>query len=331
MIFFYTVLALSVFLISLLGTRLTVVALRKRAAFLDRPTLRSNHQAPTPRGGGIAVVMALIIGLLIADINYAIIIAMFLLAAISLLDDLIGVPPLVRLLVQVLAVSMPLAMVHAPIWGGLLPVWLDKGATAFLWIWIINLFNFMDGIDGLSASEMIGIGIGFCLLSVFAGTFPQALFAYSLILVAAGCGFLWWNWHPAKIFLGDVGSIPVGFLVGYLLLLAATSGYVFAALILPAYYFSDGTLTLARRLCQGKKVWVAHSEHYYQKAVRRGRRHDAVARHIFGINILLILLATLSVIDPQLAVLYLSVAYMAVFMLLGFFAHITPHPHHEIS
>ena len=105
---FYTVLGLSVFLISLLGTRLVILALRKRAAFLDHPNLRSNHQTPTPRGGGIAVVMALIIGLLIADVSYAIVIAMFLLAAVSLMDDLIGVPPLVRLLVQIMAVSMSL-------------------------------------------------------------------------------------------------------------------------------------------------------------------------------------------------------------------------------
>ena len=193
---------------------------------------------------------------------------------------------------------------------------------------MINLFNFMDGIDGLAATEMIGVGIGFCLLSAFAGvTFPHALFAYNLILAAAGCGFLWWNWHPAKIFLGDVGSIPIGFLLGYLLLLAANSGYLFAALILPAYYLSDGTITLARRLWQGKKIWVAHSEHYYQQAVRRGRRHDTVTRYIFGLNILLVFLATLAVINPRIAVIHLAVAYLAVFMLLGFFAHA---PHHEL-
>jgi len=329
-IIFYVALSLSVFLISLLGTRLTIIALRKRAAFLDRPNLRSNHQTPTPRGGGIAVVMALIIGLLAADVGYSIIIAMFLLAAVSLMDDLISVPPLVRLLVQIMAVSLVLIQMP-PVWGGSLPLWLDRSIIAILWIWFINLFNFMDGIDGLAASEMIGIGMGFCLLSAFDGAFPHALFAYSLIVAAAGCGFLWWNWHPAKIFLGDVGSIPIGFLLGYLLLLAATSGYLFAALILPAYYLSDSTVTLAKRLYQRKKIWVAHSEHYYQQAVRRGRKHDTVARYIFGINILLIFLATLSVIHPHLAILHLFVAYLAVFTLLAFFAHAPAHPHHEIS
>ncbi len=157
----------------------------------------------------------------------------------------------------------------------------------------------MDGIDGISATEMIGIGIGLCLLAVIDGTFPNPLSVYGLIVAAAGCGFLWWNWHPAKITLGEAGSIPIGFLTGYLLLLAATSGYAYPAAILPAYYLADGTITLFKRLYQGKKIWQAHSEHYYQRAVRNGRRHDAVARYVFGINLLLILLATLSALDPE--------------------------------
>jgi UDP-N-acetylmuramyl pentapeptide phosphotransferase/UDP-N-acetylglucosamine-1-phosphate transferase len=329
MIFFIT-LGFSVFLISLLGTRLMILALRKRSALLDYPTLRSNHKTPTPRGGGIAVVMALIIGMLIADVDYSIVIAMFMLAAVSLMDDLITVPPFVRLMVQVMAVCMSLAAMNISISNGFLPLWLDKGLAAFLWIWMINLFNFMDGIDGLAATEMIGIGLGFCLLSTFADDFPHHLFAYSLILGVAGCGFLWWNWHPAKIFLGDVGSIPIGYLVGYLLLLSSTSGYAYASLILPAYFISDGSITLLKRMYQGKKIWVAHSEHYYQRAVRRGKRHDSVARYIFGVNILLITLATLSVVYAHIAIICLAAAYLAVFMLLGFFAHDPGYLSHEI-
>ncbi len=106
---FYIILALSAFLISLLGTRLTILALRKRTILIDRPNLRSNHKAPTPRGGGIAVVITLIICLMVADIGYGIMLAMLLLAAVSLLDDIIGVPQPVRLLVQVMAVLIPLS------------------------------------------------------------------------------------------------------------------------------------------------------------------------------------------------------------------------------
>jgi UDP-N-acetylmuramyl pentapeptide phosphotransferase/UDP-N-acetylglucosamine-1-phosphate transferase len=326
---FYILLALSAFLLSLLGTRLTILALRKRTVLLDLPNLRSNHKTPTPRGGGIAVVMALVICLLVADIDYGIILAVFMLAAVSLLDDLINVPAPVRLLVQVMAVLIPISMNHVPLFDGFLPVWLDKTVTAIAWIWFINLFNFMDGIDGISAVEMICIGLGFALITVIVGIFPVPLGVFGMVIAAAGCGFLWWNWHPAKIFLGDVGSVPIGFLLGYLLLIAATSGYAYPAAILPAYYLADGTITLLRRLWQRKKIWMAHSEHYYQKAVRHGRRHDTVSRYVFGVNLLLILLATFSVIDPEFNLLYLAVAYMTVFMMLGFFAH-TPHnPHHE--
>lgn len=312
--------ALSTFLITLLGTRIAIIAQRKRAAYLRRPSLRSRAELKPLTGGGIAVVMALIIGLLIADIDYSIVIAIFLLAAISLMDELIGVPFLVKLLVQTLAISLTLCMIHAPVWGGFVPLWLDKIITAFLWIWFIHIFGCLDEIEGLSATEMIGIGIGLSLLSALAGAFPDTLSSYSLIAVAAGCGFLWWSWHPAKIMLGAAGSIPIGFLLGYLLLLAALAGYGFAALILPAYYLADGIITLLA----GAFARQSSLEYYCRKAIGRGKRQDTVARLIFGVNILLILLATLSVLDPHFAIVYLATAYMAVFMLLGFFAH-TPH------
>jgi UDP-N-acetylmuramyl pentapeptide phosphotransferase/UDP-N-acetylglucosamine-1-phosphate transferase len=326
---FYIVLALSTFVLTLVGTRLTIEALRKRTVLLDHPNLRSNHVTPTPRGGGIAVVFMLVIGLLIADINYGIVLAVLLLAAVSLMDDIIGVPALVRFLVQVMAVSIPLSMLHHPVLSEFLPGWLDTLLLAILWIWFTNLFNFMDGIDGISAAEMIAIGAGLVLITSLAGSFPDALSAYSLVIAAAACGFLWWNWHPAKIFLGDVGSIPIGFLLGYILLLAMQEGYGYAVAILPAYYLSDSTITLLKRLWRGKKIWVAHSEHYYQQAVRKGRRHDAVVRYISGINLLLALLATMSVIEPAIAMFNLAMAYTSVFMLLGFFAHTDHKPHHE--
>jgi UDP-N-acetylmuramyl pentapeptide phosphotransferase/UDP-N-acetylglucosamine-1-phosphate transferase len=323
------ILAFSAFLISLLGTRLTILALRQRSVLIDRPNLRSNHKSPTPRAGGIAVVMSLIICLLVVDINYAVILALFLLAAVSLLDDLIGLPQWVRLLVQVLAVTIALGLMHTSLFGGLLPPWLDKLVIGVLWIWFINLFNFMDGIDGIAGTEMVGIGAGLLMINVMLGIFPNLLSYYGIILAFAGCGFLWWNWHPAKIFLGDVGSVPIGFLTAYFLLLTAEAGYGYSAAILPAYYLADSTITIARRHWHGKKIWQAHSEHYYQRAVRGGRKHSSVSRYIFGINLLLILLSTLSALNRSLGIFYLGTAYMAVFMLLGFFAHTRPDTHGE--
>lgn len=314
------ILTFCAFMISLLGTRLLIMALRQRTLMLDIPNLRSNHSKPTPKGGGVAVVFAMLIPMLTADLNYVLLLSVFLLMAISLLDDLIGVPPLVRLLVHVLAVSVPLSMVTAPLFGGLFPLWLDKLIVGALWVWFINLFNFMDGIDGISASEMIAIGLGLAIISILSGTFPTTLTTYGLIVTAAAWGFFWWNRHPARIFLGDVGSVPIGFLLGYLLLIAAYSGYGHAALILPAYYLADSTVTLLRRLAAGKKIWQAHSEHYYQRAVRSGKRHDTVVHTIFGMNILLIFLAVQSTLEPSLAWFELLLAYLSVGLLLGFFS-----------
>jgi UDP-N-acetylmuramyl pentapeptide phosphotransferase/UDP-N-acetylglucosamine-1-phosphate transferase len=318
---FYSLLALCAFLLSLLGTRLMILFLRKRPVLLDIPNLRSNHRLPTPKGGGLVVGMTLVICLLTAGIGYPVILSFLILMAVSLLDDIIGVPVAVRFSLQVVAVSIVLLTMPDLLVGNTLPTWLGKIIIGICWLWFINLFNFMDGIDGLSATEMICIGIGVCFPAVLLGRFPDALSVYGLIITAAASGFIWWNWHPARIFLGDVGSIPIGFLLGFLLLVVAQQGYLYVALILPAYYLSDATLTLLRRIKRREKLWVAHSEHYYQRAIRAGRSHEAVVRYIFGFNLLLILLSTFSVLNPQLSPLYLSLAYLSVFMLLGFFAY----------
>ena len=322
MTFFYSAVALSAFLISLLGTRLMILALRKRTVLLDIPNLRSNHRAPVPKGGGIAVVISLIICLLVVDIDYGIVLSLLLLAAVSLLDDLIGVPIVIRLCVQIIAVTVALSGMPDFVSASVLPNWVIHCFVGLLWVWFINVFNFMDGIDGISASEMISIGIGVAVPVVLLGDFPSVLSNYGLIVASAAFGFLWWNWHPAKIFLGDVGSVPIGFLLGYLLLLAFTHGYHFTAIILPAYYLSDASITLIKRAYRRQKIWQAHSEHYYQQAIRKGKSHEFVVRCIFGINLLLILLAVQATLTPELGLFHTATAYMIVWMLLGFFAHI---------
>lgn len=311
---YYIFLGLGSFLFSLLATRVTILALRRKQALLDVPNARSNHKIPTPRGGGIAVVMALAVFLMIADVSYLVIFGLLLLAAISLLDDIIRLSPLTRLLTQVLAVLPALyALPISPTEGGLVPPWLLWGMIGVLWIWFINLFNFMDGIDGISGVEMTGIAVGILAVLVLGESLASPLWLYALITLGAGFGFLWWNWHPARIFLGDVGSIPIGFILGYLLLSLAAEGYPYAAMILPAYYLADATVTLMRRAFRGEKVWEAHSEHFYQQAVRGGRSHDQVAREVAGVNLLLMLLAGLSAIDDSLGWIYLCIAYGMVF------------------
>ncbi len=161
-------------------------------------------------------------------------------------------------------------------------------AVGLFWMWWVNLFNFMDGIDGLAGSEAAAIGGG--LLAVGAvgrGVDPASALLAAAVLGAA-LGFLIWNWAPARVFLGDVGSAPLGYLTGFLLIAAAARGRWMTALILPLYFLADATITLVRRLLRGERVWQAHRQHYYQRAVRSGRGHAAVVKRVIAADVVLI-------------------------------------------
>ncbi|MEQ8194752.1 MAG: glycosyl transferase, partial [Rhodospirillales bacterium] len=150
--------------------------------------------------------------------------------------------------------------------------------------------NFMDGIDGIAGVETASLGGGIVAVVLLAATDP-ALAWIGVTLIAGALGFLWWNWHPAKIFLGDTGSVPLGFVLGWLLLTLAAEGQWAAAFILPLYYLADATLTLFRRALRGEKFWQAHREHFYQRAAQRGLGHAHVSLAILAGNVGLIALA----------------------------------------
>ena len=294
----FAVVVVIVFVASFVGTGL-ILRLLKSQAILDHPNERSSHVTPTPKGGGIAVVAAVLAGWVgiswdtpAAAISLSVAAAALALAAFSWLDDLKGLSPLWRLLGQGVAVAFVLSFTPSvkPFFGGLLPGALDGLAAGLLWLWFINLFNFMDGIDGLAGVETAALGLGIALVAAAAGMSP-AFVIYGLALLAGALGFLWWNWHPARIFLGDVGSVPLGFLIGWLLLVLVKNGHWQAALILPLYYLADATITLIRRVLRGEKVWQAHREHFYQQAVIRGLSHADVVRHVLALNLVLVLLA----------------------------------------
>lgn len=275
-----------------------------RHDILDTPNARSSHDVPTPRGGGIGVMIVLLpVWIAIAfavpgepglTARWIIPLAAIALAAISWIDDLRTLGALPRLSVQVIAAIVGVTMLPGPVFQGFLPFWLDATIAAIGWIWFVNLFNFMDGIDGISGVEAIGIGSGIALIGFLALDAQTALPWHGLVIAAAAAGFLIWNWHPARIFLGDIGSIPLGYLLGWLLLSLAAAGHLQAAIILPLYYLVDATLTLLRRLQRGEKIWQAHREHYYQKAVQNGRSHSQVSSAVGMTNIALIGLAVLS-------------------------------------
>ncbi len=175
---------------------------------------------------------------------------------------------------------------------GWLPPWLDLLAAGFTWLWFINLFNFMDGIDGIAGTESVSIGVGIAFLAVLhLAANGLGVGLLGITIAASALGFLWWNWQPARLFMGDVGSVPLGYLLGWLLLTLAAAGLWAPALILPLYYLADASWTLTRRLLRGAKVWQAHREHFYQRAVQTGRSHASVVRRVFLADIVLVALA----------------------------------------
>lgn len=291
----FLAIALCAGLASWLGTWRLIEILAVKGV-LDRPNRRSSHTAPTPRGGGIAVTGAVVLSwaaiMFIAGGlggNWIALAAALGLALLSWRDDRAGLPVLARLAGHAAAVAATLYSMPGIVgWlGAGMPPWLAYIAVAGAWIWFINLFNFMDGIDGIAGGEGLSIGIGVAAVALAAGLDPS-LGAMGLALAAAAFGFLMWNWQPARIFLGDVGSVPLGFLIGHLLLRLAEAGQWAAALILPLYFLADATITLGRRALAGERVWQAHKSHFYQRAVARGMSHARVSALVLGANAALI-------------------------------------------
>ena len=274
-------------------------------AILDRPNNRSLHSVPTPRGGGWGLLLGTLPGWIYFDLSSdgspfvlsGLLAGLLLLVAISWQDDRVGVSALARLIVQGLAVTIALLPLDANLltFQGWLPAWLDRPLTAIAWVWFINLYNFMDGIDGIAACEAISLGIGTAAVLAVAGPATSGFAAtpwQGLTVAAAALGFLVWNWHPARVFLGDVGSVPLGFLSGWLLLCLAISGAWVAAILLALVFWADATLTLLRRASRGKTtLWEAHREHAYQVAVQAGWRHDRVVLCMLCVNAFLLLVA----------------------------------------
>jgi UDP-N-acetylmuramyl pentapeptide phosphotransferase/UDP-N-acetylglucosamine-1-phosphate transferase len=280
--------ALATGLLSCFATRALVPILRRRD-ILDHPNERSAHREPTPRGGGIAVIGSLLLAwFVLAGAGLAlpgvvgVSLGAGILAVVSWVDDLRGLSPFLRLLAQIVVVAIGIwAKVRGLSWAGFATIGL-------LWVWCTNLFNFMDGIDGITGTEAAAIGIGLLLFaSVGTGADP-GLTMLAAAMVGAALGFLVWNWSPARIFLGDVGSAPLGYLVGFLLLDLVMRGFWKVALILPLYFLADASITLARRLLRGERVWRAHREHFYQLAVRAGLSHAAVVERVIAADLVLI-------------------------------------------
>jgi UDP-N-acetylmuramyl pentapeptide phosphotransferase/UDP-N-acetylglucosamine-1-phosphate transferase len=211
------------------------------------------------------------------------------LGIVSWIDDRRELSPLPRLLAQAAAVAIGSAALPEPSnldqgWPASV-VWF--AVIGLAWVWWINLFNFMDGIDGIAGSEAAAIGVGLVLFATVGAGADPALALLAAAIAGAAIGFLIWNWAPARIFLGDF-SAPLGYLLGFLLLEVAIRGHWKIALILPLYFLADATITLSRRLARGARVWHAHREHFYQLAVRGGVGHAAVVERVIAADLVLV-------------------------------------------
>ncbi len=248
---------------------------RSRAAriALDEPNARSLHTVPVPRTGGIGLLAGIAAGWLLAGAHWprAFWVALALIVAVSLLDDLRGLSAAVRLAVHLLASALAILALLPEADG------LTVAIAVLLAAWMCNLYNFMDGSDGLAGGMACSGFLCYAVAAAIAGSTQFALL--NLAIAAAAAGFLVHNFHPARIFLGDAGSVPLGFL-------AATLGLTgwqqrdwtwWFPLLVFAPFIVDASVTLARRLLSGARVWEAHRDHYYQRLVRLGIGHRRTA------------------------------------------------------
>lgn len=294
-----------------------------KRALLDHPNERSSHTAPVPRGGGWALLAVLFPGLMITAYvqknfteHLVLFVSLLLLAFVSWQDDRNGVSAVKRLSLHILAACFGSMLFpdNATLFQGMLPFAVDRSIMIIGWAWFMNLYNFMDGIDGITSCETIAIASGTCLVLSAAGISDPFVSTLTVLLTGACLGFLVLNWHPAKIFLGDVGSVPLGFLTGFALLTIAINGYPIPALILPLYYLADSGITITKRALRREKIWQAHRQHFYQRASAGIGRHDKTVIWIIFANMSLIYAALVAVSKPSVG---LGIAFAIVALLLG--------------
>jgi UDP-N-acetylmuramyl pentapeptide phosphotransferase/UDP-N-acetylglucosamine-1-phosphate transferase len=285
---------------------------------LAQPNTRSSHREPTPQGGGVAVIASTLAvawgAVALAPSSFAnsqllaVTAAAVVLAVVGALDDIRSVPATARLAVQCLAVACVIAALPSGL--RILPQvpWLIERACLFLgWVWFVNLVNFMDGIDWMTVAEVVPITGAIVMLGLF-GVIEQLPALVAAALLGAMLGFAPFNKPVAKLFLGDMGSLPIGLLLGWLLLELAEKGHLAAALILPLYYLADATTTLARRIIRREPFWRAHRTHFYQRATDAGLSVPAIVTRVLLVNVVFAALALVTVAAASAAV---SIAALA--------------------
>lgn len=307
------------------------------AKIIDIPNHRSAHQHLVPRGGGLVFVFLFLIatfflaafGFLECSIATALVVSGMILAFIGFMDDLGKINIKYRFLGQIALSIFALMMIQGVpdlicSYGRISSGFFLNILSLFYFLWLLNLYNFMDGIDGFAALEAVEVSVSICLIYYFTG-YSAGIFA-PIFLVAALGGFIYWNFPPAKLFMGDVGSGFLGFVLGILSIdgMRQNPVYFWSWLILLGVFIVDATVTLISRFFQGKKIYHAHASHLYQKGARLFKSHLQILIIVFLINTLWLFpfsfLVALGYLDGLIALLiaYVPLVILAVYFRAGY-------------
>jgi UDP-N-acetylmuramyl pentapeptide phosphotransferase/UDP-N-acetylglucosamine-1-phosphate transferase len=278
---------------------------------LAHPNARSSHTVPTPQGAGLAVMVSVLAGSALASLAWApeagpsLLPVLAIAAALTLLgalDDARTLSVSWRLIGQALAgAALVLSLPHdVRLFPDLMPLMLERALLAFGTVWFINAVNFLDGLDWMTVVQVVPVTLGVAILYAL-GAVPATIGVLALALLGATLGFAIFNKHPAQIFLGDAGSLPIGLCLAFLLIFVANADLA-AALLLSLYTMADSTLTLFRRILAKQPILSAHRTHYYQRAVGAGLGVTQVTARVLLLHILLVGLALVSVLAPSPAI-----------------------------
>jgi len=278
--------------------------------FLAQPNARSSHQTATPQGAGLAVVVAMLAGSALGVLLWApearpsllpILAGAVFLTILGAVDDANALPVSWRLIGQTLAalvlvLSLPEGFQLFP---GLMPLVVERALIVLGMVWFVNVVNFLDGLDWMTVAQVVPMTLGIAALAAL-GAAPATIGLLALALLGATLGFAIFNKHPAQVFLGDAGSLPIGLCLAFMLIFVAEA-HLAAALLLSLYTLADPTLTLFRRIAAREQIFSAHRTHFYQHGVARGLSVPQVTARVFLLGLVLAGLAITTVFARSLA------------------------------
>ena len=316
------IIALAACLASALATKALIPWLARRGIVAEEND-RSMHSGAIPKGGGLPLLLASLATLTALTqpmtLPLTLLAATALVAIVSWRDDLKPLPASWRFMLHLVAAALFVASLPggALVFQGYLPLVIDRALTIVALVWMINLYNFMDGINGIAGTETVAITAGYLALSASALA-PLSYQPIAAAVLGSTAGFLIWNLRDkAIVFLGDVGSAPLGLLTGALMIDLAVHGAWGPALILPAYFLADATLTLLGRLASGHMPWTAHKTHVYQRAAAAYKSHVAVVWRVGAANAVLIAVALWSGSAPWISLAMAAIAVAGLLVILS--------------